>query len=87
MEYPSEESYYQSIGSGSYFCMACGYKSDRSNMRKHVQRKHLESKVYPCTLCDKGLKSEYDRKTHYVRAHGLHLSLQEIANLKKLPNL
>ena len=62
--------------------MACGYKATLSNMKKHVQRKHMDHVKFPCTLCDREMKSDVDRKAHYAKAHGLNLSVAEIADLK-----
>ena len=81
--YPTVESCYQSLGGGKHFCLACGYKANKYDMTKHVQRKHMKRLKFPCTMCDKELGSEVDRKLHYSRVHQLQLSIGEIAKLKR----
>lgn len=77
------DSYYKNLSPGVYFCLACGYKASNSNMRKHVERKHLQNIEYKCTMCDKVSKTEEYRKKHYERIHRLDLSIAEIADLIK----
>ena len=84
--YPSAESFYQS-SKGKVSCLACGYKAYKSDMIKHVQRKHMNKLKFPCILCDKESTSEVDRKRHYWSKHDLKLSIPEIAKLKKFQDL
>ena len=77
----SAESYFKHLGGSTHFCLACGYKSAKGDMRKHVERKHMR-KEYPCTMCSRVSRSEVDRRIHYGRVHKLNLSNAEIAGLK-----
>lgn len=77
----SLDSMYVLVGTGCFECQVCGYKSARSNMVKHVQRRHLQQR-YTCALCGKVFRAEINRKEHLQRAHDLNLTLAEISGMK-----
>ena len=65
---------------GVFECSVCGYTSARSNMIKHVQRRHMKEE-FRCALCNKAFRAEINRKEHLQRAHDLNLTLTEISGM------
>ena len=55
-------------GGGKWSCTECGYTSKSTNVRYHIESKHIESAGYICPICN------YFSKTR--NAHNQHMSLK-----------
>ena len=63
------EDSYTKVGPGCYTCNYCvkSFK-DRSHMKEHVEM-HIEGLSFPCTMCDKILRSRHSLREHNRRKH------------------
>ena len=53
---------------GEFSCIKCGYASNRiSNVKDHIERKHIEGMEYPCTSCDKVFRSSNAIRVHKIQ--------------------
>ena len=53
---------------GGFSCIKCGYTSKRiSNVKDHIERKHIEGMEYPCTSCDKVFRSSNAIRIHKIK--------------------
>ena len=56
------------------YCTNCGYTSNHtSHMKEHVE-KHIEGLEYPCTLCNKVLRSSLSFREHKRRCPPINFS-------------
>jgi len=50
-------------------CKVCGKESSWSNIKDHIESKHIEGISIPCGLCDKAFKTRKVLKHHHRQAH------------------
>ena len=41
------------VGMGQWACNDCGYQSQKSNVKRHVESRHLVPTQYTCQLCQR----------------------------------
>ena len=65
------ESMMANLGSGSgYQCLECGYHSKYStNVKNHIDAKHIVSTGYYCPQCPEVLKNKHALKNHLSKVH------------------
>ena len=55
---------------GKWQCGHCGYESDATNVKYHIEAKHLSSSdLYSCPHCQKLLKNRKALNNHLYRYH------------------
>ena len=54
---------------GGWRCLDCLYTSQSSNVKKHVESKHIVPQDYPCKYCDKILKGKSAYNNHLYIDH------------------
>jgi len=53
-----------------YRCRECGKdERDKTDMRKHIERKHIEGISHPCLYCNKRYKTREQNEKHTRNAH------------------
>ena len=52
-----------------YKCTLCGKEAEKNDLRKHIERKHLEGISIPCTECEKTFRSRGSLSMHRSREH------------------
>merc|ERR1712129_690288 len=53
-----------------YRCRECGKdERDKTDMRKHIERKHIEGISHPCLYCNKRYKTREQHEKHTRNAH------------------
>ena len=52
-----------------YRCTLCGKEAEKNDLRKHIERKHLEGISIPCTECEKTFRSRGSLSMHRSREH------------------
>ena len=57
----------------SYVCQICGKEGNKTNIKDHIEAKHLEGITIPCGLCEKTCRSR-DSLRHHMRTHKSQLS-------------
>ena len=57
------------VESGVWQCAECGYQSNRTNVRDHIEAKHVGSEGYACSLCPMILKNKIGLRNHLSRCH------------------
>jgi len=66
----SIESMMTSLGGGQWQCIECGYKSKSTNVKYHIEAKHVSSsEVYTCPYCDKSIKNRSSYNQHLSQFH------------------
>ena len=59
-----------SLGGGQWQCVECGYKSKSTNVRYHIEAKHmLKQAVYQCPHCEKQLSTRANYNQHLSAYH------------------
>jgi len=58
------------LGGGRRQCNLCGYQSKSTNVKYHIESKHMESsEKYPCQYCEKVLRTKHALICHYSQKH------------------
>ena len=58
------------LGGGRRQCNFCGFQSKSTNVKYHIESKHLEStEKYSCQYCDKVLRTKNALITHCSQRH------------------
>ena len=52
-----------------YQCSLCGKEAHRTNLKSHIEAKHLEGTTIPCNHCEKTFRSRNVLATHNSRQH------------------
>ena len=52
-----------------YVCKVCGKQEKKSNIKSHIEAKHLEDISIPCNVCEKTFKNRDSLKNHNYRSH------------------
>lgn len=59
--------------SGSWQCPQCSLTTrSRTNMREHIESKHMEGLIIVCPVCEKQCKSSAALRVHTIRYHKQH---------------
>ena len=53
----------------SFICKVCGKEGQFTNIRDHIEAKHLEGISIPCNFCDRTCISRYSLRYHIRRNH------------------
>ena len=72
MHFPAQiEAMMTNLGGGSgYQCLECGYHSKyTSDVKRHIDAKHIISTGYYCPQCPEILKNKHALKNHLSRVH------------------
>ena len=76
------ESHIHRISGSCLSCLSCGYSCPAfSDMVKHVEARHLNSKNYPCTLCEQAFTTPHYRQRHYKLRHDMNISAKQIKEM------
>ena len=72
----------------SYLCKICGKEGHGSNIKKHIERNHLEGLSVPCDYCEKKFKSRSALVQHKIANHpmNLYLKQQQLENSQSKSN-
>ena len=58
------------LGGGRWQCLSCGYQSKSTNVRYHIEAKHLETaEVYTCPHCNAIIRNRSAYNNHLSRKH------------------
>ena len=52
-----------------YICKVCGKEGEVSNVKSHIQTRHIEGASIPCNLCQKTFRSNSALSVHKWRKH------------------
>ena len=52
-----------------YNCKVCGKEGENSNVKSHIQTRHIEGACIPCNLCQKTFRSNSALSVHKWRKH------------------
>ena len=52
-----------------YICKVCGKEGENSNIKSHIQTRHIEGARIPCNLCQKTFRSNSALAVHKWRKH------------------
>ena len=52
-----------------HICKVCGKEGYRSDIKKHIEAKHLDGVSIPCNLCEKNFKSRRASYEHELKYH------------------
>ena len=52
-----------------YICKVCGKEGENSNIKSHIQTRHIEGACIPCNLCQKTFRSNSALSVHKWRKH------------------
>ena len=52
-----------------YICKVCGKEGEKSNIKSHIQTRHIEGACIPCNLCQKTFRSNSALSVHKWRKH------------------
>ena len=63
------ESLMSSLGGGKWQCLACGYQSKSTNVRYHIEAKHLTSEGYSCPYCQVVIRNKGAYNNHLSQKH------------------
>ena len=56
--------------SWGWYCTECGMKStNKANVYKHVESKHVPTQYYTCEICSKVCRGLNSYNVHYSRNH------------------
>jgi len=58
-----------SLGGGQLQCLTCGYQSKSTNIKYHIEAKHVESSGYNCALCGDFFKARSSLNQHMSVKH------------------
>lgn len=58
-----------SLGGGRWQCLECGYQSKSTNVRYHIESKHVQSGGHTCTVCGDFLRTRHGLNTHMSTKH------------------
>ena len=58
-----------SVGGGKWQCSDCGYESQSSNVKRHIERRHIIPQEYHCNLCGKVLLGRAVYDNHIYSFH------------------
>ena len=62
----------RSLGGGRWQCLECGFQSKSTNVKYHIESKHLKSTaVYQCEQCHETMKTRNALNTHMSTKHRL----------------
>ena len=53
-----------SLGGGKWQCLECGYESKSTNVKYHIEAKHVESAGHRCPECGDFLRTRHMLNTH-----------------------
>ena len=60
----------ESLGDGKWKCLECNYESGATNVKYHIEAKHLAAQYsYECHLCDTILNNRKALNNHLYRKH------------------
>ena len=57
------------VGMGQWACNDCGYQSQKSNVKRHVESRHLVPTQYTCQLCQRVFHGKNSFDTHIYNNH------------------
>ena len=64
------ESMMTNLGGGKWQCLICGLQSKSTNVRYHIEAKHLQpTQSYSCQYCDEVLSNRKALSNHMYRLH------------------
>ena len=58
-----------SLGGGKWQCLECGYESKSTNVKYHIEAKHVESAGHRCPECGDFLRTTHMLNTHLSLKH------------------
>ena len=58
-----------SLGGGKWQCLACGYQSKSTNVRYHIEAKHMTSDGYTCPYCQEVIRNRGAYNHHLSQKH------------------
>ena len=58
-----------SLGGGRWSCTECGFTSKSTNVKYHIESKHIQSAGYICTICQAFSRSRNALNTHMSTKH------------------
>jgi len=58
-----------SLGGGRWQCLECGYQSKSTNVRYHIESKHVQSGGHTCAVCGEFLRTRHGLNTHMSTKH------------------
>ena len=58
-----------SLGGGYWQCKECGYQSKSTNVKYHIEAKHVSSTGYNCPECGDFLKTRHSLNSHLSSKH------------------
>lgn len=58
-----------SLGGGRWQCSVCGYQSKSTNVKYHIEAKHIESSGYNCSYCGVFMKNRHLLNKHLSLQH------------------
>lgn len=57
------------LGGGKWKCEECNYVSKSSNVYKHIESRHVEARMYTCSVCSRVFKGINSYNVHYYTNH------------------
>ena len=57
------------LGAGKWQCVTCGFQSKSTNVRYHIEAKHVESSGYNCVECGEFIKTRNNLNRHMSVMH------------------
>ena len=57
------------LGGGRWQCLQCGYQSKSTNVRYHIEAKHVETSGYTCGECGDFFKARSSLNQHLSVKH------------------
>ena len=58
-----------SLGGGRWQCLECGYQSKSTNVRYHIESKHVQSGGHTCAVCGEFLRTRHGLNSHMSTKH------------------
>ena len=58
-----------SLGGGRWQCSVCGFQSKSTNVKYHIEDKHIQTSGYNCNVCGDVLKSRNSYNAHMSLKH------------------
>ena len=59
-----------SLGGGRWQCVECGYQSKSTNVKYHIEAKHMShTERYACQLCQELFSAKKNLQNHMQRKH------------------
>ena len=55
------------LGGGKWQCMVCGYQAKSTNIKYHIEAKHIQSSGYNCIECGEHVKNRNLLNQHMLK--------------------